>query len=614
MALNLIDTPTEQAAKSAEQLGKEIFVLQTKTESLTQAQYEQLEGIYKSTAGTDEFAKSIENLNIAQINGLETTYKTILASQNLSEERKKEIETNLKLLDSKRNEILLSESLERISQETDLKRLQREQRQAEKAGLTVGDDINVKKSEARLAKIKELEKLENESFKDKIKMQDATQAEIDKNATKALEKRAEITNDYFNNIDDILETADKLTEKQTFNIFDDYFEDIDTLLEKQDQLTANAFNDKIISDLNNVYEIQSLNNEMLFDEARAAAIKRGDTAEQLAELEKQIEIDKTEFAIIQASARLEVYKKLGIFTEAELLSIEASISALNVKLLELGNKDGDKKFLANLLGVTDEEAAAITEKTGELILKLGDIVSEQQKRKLAEMDEEIAKNEEVIKSLQTKYDTEKELGEKGIANNANKLKAEIILEKKKNEELIAERKKLAKKNQLIMISEAIIAGSLAAIKALDGPPIIKWIELAAINVQTIANVATIKSQKFAQGGSGILQGNSHAEGGIPFDGNKEAEGGEMFGFIKKSKVSRYKTDFKNIVSDMNNGTYMPTFEGNQNVIVNNDYNLLIQKQEETNRILSEIYNKPEKHYENGKLKIERIGNKTIFFQ
>jgi hypothetical protein len=61
-------------------------------------------------------------------------------------------------------------------------------------------------------------------------------------------------------------------------------------------------------------------------------------------------------------------------------------------------------------------------------------------------------------------------------------------------------KKYAKEKQKMAIMQAIINGALGITSSLTGLPIVKWIEVALVAATTIAEVALIKSQKFASGG------------------------------------------------------------------------------------------------------------------
>lgn len=124
------------------------------------------------------------------------------------------------------------------------------------------------------------------------------------------------------------------------------------------------------------------------------------------------------------------------------------------------------------------------------------------------------------------------------------------LEKKRDAEIAEIQRKQARRKQAIAIGEAGINGALAVTKILAETPdptgIFTAIRIAAAIATTIAQIAAISAQKFARGGElisslasgspssdssdaiplGVVQGKSHAEGGVktPFG---EIEGGEF---------------------------------------------------------------------------------------
>ena len=80
--------------------------------------------------------------------------------------------------------------------------------------------------------------------------------------------------------------------------------------------------------------------------------------------------------------------------------------------------------------------------------------------------------------------------------------------------------------------------------------IMSSIQSAILTAAYATNVAKIKKQKFQDGG--LIQGESHAKGGVPFTvagrGGFEAEGGEYI--VKKSTVDNYGVDFMNALNNM----------------------------------------------------------------
>ena len=96
------------------------------------------------------------------------------------------------------------------------------------------------------------------------------------------------------------------------------------------------------------------------------------------------------------------------------------------------------------------------------------------------------------------------------------------------------RKEQGEAQKAISITQAIIAAALGIANAFSLPPPASFIAAAATAVATGAQIAVIASQKFARGG--ILNGNSHANGGIQTRYG-ELEGGEAV--INKVSTRRH---------------------------------------------------------------------------
>jgi len=155
------------------------------------------------------------------------------------------------------------------------------------------------------------------------------------------------------------------------------------------------------------------------------------------------------------------------------------------------------------------------------------------KRELAEKAQELAK-----KKRQDALDAAK------IANDAKML----ALEKKqsdakqalqdKEDKAIVKRKR---KQQAMDIKSAVINTAAGMMKAFNDPSLpfpLNWIQSALIAAQGAAQIAIIKSQKFAKGGK--ARGKSHSQGGITAStptGLIEYEGGEWI--LNKERSDKY---------------------------------------------------------------------------
>ena len=77
-------------------------------------------------------------------------------------------------------------------------------------------------------------------------------------------------------------------------------------------------------------------------------------------------------------------------------------------------------------------------------------------------------------------------------------------------------------------------------------------------------IGVISSQKFAKGGSGlvdekkggVLVGKSHRQGGIKLNGIGEAEDGEYFGIINRDATRQYKAVLPRIFKSLNEKTFV----------------------------------------------------------
>lgn len=114
--------------------------------------------------------------------------------------------------------------------------------------------------------------------------------------------------------------------------------------------------------------------------------------------------------------------------------------------------------------------------------------------------------------------------------------------KKKQDALEKKRKQQQKQQSLI---NAIVNTALGVTQALSAyPPPASWALAAAVGAMGAVQIATISSQKYAQGGvlggGGIIEGKSHKDGGVKvLGGRAEVEGGEM---IVNKKTTTMNTD------------------------------------------------------------------------
>lgn len=107
----------------------------------------------------------------------------------------------------------------------------------------------------------------------------------------------------------------------------------------------------------------------------------------------------------------------------------------------------------------------------------------------------------------------------------------------KKQDALEKKRKQQQKQQSII--NAIVNTALGVTQALSAyPPPTSWILASAVSALGAVQIATISSQKYAQGG--IIEGKSHKDGGVKvLGGRAEVEGGEM---IVNKKTTTMNTD------------------------------------------------------------------------
>ena len=192
-----------------------------------------------------------------------------------------------------------------------------------------------------------------------------------------------------------------------------------------------------------------------------------------------------------------------------------------------------------------------------------------------------------------------------IAGNAANAFANLI-ESNKQKELSAagqnakERERIeieyAKKQQAIAISQIAIHTAVAAARALDGPPIWKWIEFGAVIASGLAQASIAKNQKFAEGEIDI-RGASHSRGGIA----AEIEGGESV--INKRSTSKYKGLLEAINQD-DQTRIMDAMARDRKITLNGSG-------DPYNRKIYELMRSQERYGEDNEYYIQHKGNRTL---
>lgn len=201
-------------------------------------------------------------------------------------------------------------------------------------------------------------------------------------------------------------------------------------------------------------------------------------------------------------------------------SISQIVSQLGSSLNSLLGAIGD-----NINQQFEDEIKALEDhiKEYEELLSKQKQITEEHASEVNSVEEELkdargSRREALIDKLNAEMEKQRQslAEEKRIENEKERLQ-------KKEDEKDKERRKAQQKIQL---SQAIIAGAVAFMNALATQPF--WVGMAMATMtaaMTAVQIATIQSQKYAQGG--VIEGKSHAQGGVKvLGGRAEVEGGE----------------------------------------------------------------------------------------
>lgn len=301
------------------------------------------------------------------------------------------------------------------------------------------------------------------------------------------------------------------------------------------------FNDKEIDVIEaQTAKILELENKRSATEQR---LRVGAAVEALIDIEKRggdAEVLLKKFNLDERQLIAEHYAKIAQIVEEGVIEVKEKRKGLltdeeTVDLLVLSANAFGAVFTAYL-----EYQDAIADATADRIRDQLDFIN-------SEISETVSNLSDLESDLEGKREGRRDALLRGIEvekeREAELTKRKIALQ----EQLEAEERKQAQRRKEAAIAQALINGALAvtniwANSAIPYPAqaIYGAVQTAAQVGITAFQVGAIQAQQFADGD--ILQGNSHAQGGIPFTLNGvpgfEAEGGEAI--INKRSVQMYK--------------------------------------------------------------------------
>lgn len=251
----------------------------------------------------------------------------------------------------------------------------------------------------------------------------------------------------------------------------------------------------------------------------------------------------------------------GKEAELERLKIQGTVKDIDKALADLDAKKGKFSF-AKLLGVTDEEFAAIKDSVQQISQQVVGFVQES-------IGEQIAANEALQESIRGRIDDaeealdrEIEFNKEGFASNVEGKRKELEELKKQEEEAQKEQEKL-QKQQLLLDSavqlSGLITSSVNIFKALSPIPFV-GVPLAITQIAlmfgafTAAKIKAFQAisagAKLEKGGTGdntgMVSGKRHRQGGERFLDHVEVEEGERWSVFNRGasrKHSRLISDF-----------------------------------------------------------------------
>ena len=170
-------------------------------------------------------------------------------------------------------------------------------------------------------------------------------------------------------------------------------------------------------------------------------------------------------------------------------------------------------------------------------------IANEHKDRLNEIEDELAtargdRRQRLIDQLNAEMAAQRQ----AIIEQQKALKEQQRLEKQKDRE----DKKRKQDQKKMAITQAVINGATAFMNALAQQPIWLGIAMAAMTAaMTAVQIATISSAKYAEGG--VIQGRSHAQGGVKvLGGQAEVEGGE---YITNKATTSHNVELLSFIND-----------------------------------------------------------------
>lgn len=349
-------------------------------------------------------------------------------------------------------------------------------------------------------------------------------------ADENMQKRLEVYNEHFEAVQTLLDRQQKRNRNQMG--FINYQKEKDTL-QRTKQEYKNILNE-IAEEYQNLQE-KFNNKEISFGEFKEAKKDLDDLTENVhdaaAENEKNLHnlLNNTIKSVLDS-----IDQYVQAFSEITNQWNELVNNQLDAQQTKL---DKEAELLDKEYELLDEQYQKQEELTKNHTDKINDIEDELKEargeRRQHLIDALVAEREERIKSLEKEQDIAKKKEENEKKQKAVEAKQDALEKKRKEQQ----------KRQNIV--QATINTYTAVNNALAVQPWFVGLALSAVALSMgLANVAAISKQKYAKGGK--LNGNSHAQGGIPV-GNTgiEVEGGE---YVVNRQSTKYNESLINYIN------------------------------------------------------------------
>lgn len=279
---------------------------------------------------------------------------------------------------------------------------------------------------------------------------------------------------------------------------------------------------------------KQLDEQIKLQEAQLKAVQQGEllrlkqtgaTEEEVTALLAQQERQRQQLTLESERKRLELVLRFSEgrseaeieATKALIAGINSEIENLNLDLPQQATDTAGGGFFANLLGISDEELAAVKE-AGALAL--------QQVQALADKRAEIAaqnveRRTDEVNRLSQLLELELQANEQGFASNVDALRARIAEEEKARQEALQQQAK-AQRTQILLDTatqaSSLITSSANIFKSLSA--------LGPIGVGlAVATIATMLGAFAASKASALQATKLYAGGRIPTSGSDDRNGG-----------------------------------------------------------------------------------------